>query len=392
VDTSVYVPPDGPRSAEWAIVGEAPAREEVAKGRGFVGASGKILWPLLDRLAGIHRTDCYVSNLCKHPFDDEGGVKLTPDEFTRCAEELQAELLAIKPDRTLAVGALVAEALLGSQWRGMRTCNGAAFATEFGLVVPCWHPAAALRGDSDTLSWTGAAIAAFRMAVVPRPMQSPRIVDAVLAHNVGRISGPAIGIDTEGTADAPHCLTWASQYERVYVQPKDVPRVWECLCAVPLHVYHNAPWDWKVIEAMGVKEPWKHPYADTMELAYVRHTEPQGLKDLAWRHMRIDTPSWSQLVEPYHAEVVRSMAEGIIAAGTTEITHSPKTGKLLKKPKVERTEQATLFHRRLGNTEWLAEQLGIQPDLTLVPRERAVEYATLDPFLCLMLWELWRTK
>lgn len=378
------VPPDGPCDhPRWAIIGEAPAREEIEQGRSFVGASGRILWPLLLQLAEIQRHECYVTNLCKTQLDDDTKDKLTSDELYVWTESLRDELQRVRPGRMLAVGALAAEALLGDQWTDMRTCNGVAFDTPSGIVVPCWHPAAALRGDSETLAWTGAAIKVFRDATVPIPPTPPPIVDDQVAD------GDVIGIDTEGTVDDPQCLTWATDTKRVFVRPEEVPVVWDRLMQIPLHVYHNAPWDWAVLEAMGVKTPYRHAFRDTMELAYVRHTEPQALKDLAWRHFRLRAPSWKEVVTPAYEATVRSIAEGRIAAETTTVTHSPKTNKPFRKPKIVRTPEAKRLARRLTNTDWLGTQFGIKPNLMMVPDAQRVQYATLDPWLTLTLWKMW---
>src|SRR5213593_3063297 len=54
----------GPRDAKIVIVGEAPGFDEELAGQPFVGASGKELDKMLKE-AGIHRDECYVTNVCK---------------------------------------------------------------------------------------------------------------------------------------------------------------------------------------------------------------------------------------------------------------------------------------------------------------------------------------
>src|SRR5438046_2295412 len=46
------------------LIGEAPGEEEDRQGLPFVGASGKLLTSMLES-AGIHRQDCYLTNVIK---------------------------------------------------------------------------------------------------------------------------------------------------------------------------------------------------------------------------------------------------------------------------------------------------------------------------------------
>jgi hypothetical protein len=126
-----------------------------------------------------------------------------------------------------------------------------------------------------------------------------------------------------------------------------------------------------------------------MELAYLRQTEPRGLKDLAYRHLGLRMRTFDEVVLPHYHEMLRAIAEGRIAAGTTVTTHSPKTGKLLKRPKVALTDEVKPLKRALGNPELLAKRMpGLPgPTLRLVPEAERVEYATLDAWATVMLEE-----
>lgn len=63
-DTKVL--PDGPIPSKLVFVGEGPGSNEVFEGRGFVGASGSLLWTLC-RAYGFDRDQVFVTNsqLCK---------------------------------------------------------------------------------------------------------------------------------------------------------------------------------------------------------------------------------------------------------------------------------------------------------------------------------------
>ena len=392
--TSEYVGPDGPVPCDVAIVGEAPASEEVAQGRGFVGPSGRIIWPLLKQYAGLERAQCYVTNLCKHPLDNDvsGDAKMTTEEFQSCKHALWEELDRVGAKKVLAVGSLAAQALMGGDFTTMRECSGGVWkqVARARAIVPTFHPAAALRpGGEDKLAFTAAAMEVFKNPIVP--------IAPSLRHPLaytgesGIISGP-IAVDTEGTPDNPYCLTFAYGNTRWFVEPRFALTWWKRFVTHTVYIYHNAPWDWAVMEAMGIPEPWSRPYADTMEMAYLRQTEPQGLKALAWKHLRIAGQSWDEVVRPHYEEQLLAAAQGWVDAHTVIVTHSFKTGRPFKKPKVQMEELVKPLARVLKtrNVKLLSQRYPF-PEMSsdMVPKDLMVEYATKDPALTLLLWEKW---
>lgn len=402
-----FVPPDGPVPARFIICGEAPGSEEVRQHRGFVGPSGKILWPVLHRLAMLDRYECYVTNLCKHPLDnsESGDAKISPEEFDACKASLHEELMGVAasvwdPDVTthvLAVGALAARALMTDNYSRMEVHNGMTY-RGFGpwTVTPCWHPAAALHGDTgkDPIAWMGDAMAHFGPGKERLVTGGLFIPNYSIGHKT--CTGP-IAIDTEGTPDDPQILTWSDGQVRYAVAPENAAKWWmtDALFARFL-IFHNAPWDWSVLEAMGVPTPWRMPFQDTMELAYLQQTLPQGLKDLSRRFYDVSMPSWSDVVMPHYNEAILAIAAGRADAGTTIETHT-KTGKLRKKPLIHRTDEAKALFRLLpnpekgyvGNPDLLRTRIGDfpPPSLRFVPRSEMLEYATLDPFMTFKVWE-----
>ena len=400
--TGVRVAPDGNRNAGYVVCGEAPAMEEVRQGRGFVGPSGKLVWPVLRRLAYIVRDEVWTTNLCKHPLDNDGSdgdSKLSEEEFAECRSELCAELADLpNVHSVLAVGALAARALLGDDlWAGMTVNNGISYSVALNAwrsvnVVPCWHPAAALRGagdGKDPLAWMGDAMRHFPVARQRRAFTADPPDWTVWDPRVHIVDAEGtVGVDTEGTPAAPECMTLGTLYNRYLVMPEDVPMAYARIRDERL-VFHNAPWDWAVLEAMGVAQPWAVDYRDTMEKAYLRQTEPQGLKDLGRRWLGVRMVSWEDTVMPYYGQLVRAAADGAIEAGTKVTTHSPKTGKAYKKPKVERTEAAKKL-ARLTDPHKLAGALGFEaPSLKLIPFDVFGEYATLDAWVTRQMAGVW---
>jgi hypothetical protein len=221
----------------------------------------------------------------------------------------------------------------------------------------------------------------------PRSIQIPawEELDYSYLSNAGTIA-----VDTEGMPDDPICLTWANSRGRYLMWPENVPRFWkEVVKSNTMVIFQNAPHDWAVLEAMGVPHPERTPFRDTMELAYLKQTEPQGLKDMSYRHWGVRMKTYEDVVMPHYNEVVTAIAAGRVDAGTTTTTHSPKTGKAYKKPKMEFTDEAKAL-RRTSNPETLAKRIGEfpGPSLRFVPFEDMAEYATLDPFMTLAVYEV----
>jgi DNA polymerase len=150
---------------EIFVLGEAWGAEEAKARTPFVGASGYELTRMLDE-AGIHRADCYLSNVLNlHPLGNDieslcGGkpdgivgypslrpAKYLRKEFTPELERLADELVEIDPNLVLALGNTALWALSGktviSKLRGA-TMLSTHCASGF-KVLPTYHPAAVLR-------------------------------------------------------------------------------------------------------------------------------------------------------------------------------------------------------------------------------------------------------
>jgi len=141
----------GPRGAKIAIVGEAPGRLEEQRGEPFVGPSGKLLWQMVGA-AGFERRDCYVTNVAKERprgndfrlryYEDKRGT-VEKAELRTLWRELEAELLEVKPNVTVALGEEPLRALTGR--RGIGKWRGSILATPVGKVVATYHPAGVMR-------------------------------------------------------------------------------------------------------------------------------------------------------------------------------------------------------------------------------------------------------
>src|SRR5215510_8059169 len=93
---------EGPSDAKILIVGEAPGEEEARSGRPFIGGAGRVLSRMLHQ-AGLQRQECYVTNVvkCRPP----GNRTPTDEEIRSCAAILTQEVVAVRPNLVLGVGA-----------------------------------------------------------------------------------------------------------------------------------------------------------------------------------------------------------------------------------------------------------------------------------------------
>ena len=85
---------DGPIPCKVMLIGEAPGRDEDVMGKPFVGAAGKVLTKCLN-LAGINRTQVYITNVVKHrPPNNRVPNKI---EVESCAKFLDWEIEHVNP-------------------------------------------------------------------------------------------------------------------------------------------------------------------------------------------------------------------------------------------------------------------------------------------------------
>lgn len=137
-----------------ALVGEAPGREEDAKGIPFVGRGGKLLDELL-RKVGLLREDVYITNVvkCRPP----GNRRPRRVEAFACLEYLEREMLLVEPKIIVLLGSTPSEYLYNEvlPYRdipkvkklneirgklGKTVIRGRVF-----ISLPTYHPAAVLR-------------------------------------------------------------------------------------------------------------------------------------------------------------------------------------------------------------------------------------------------------
>jgi uracil-DNA glycosylase len=146
--TTVVFAAGDPR-ARLMFVGEGPGRDEDLAGEPFVGRSGRLLDRLIAEEIGMTRGDCYIANVvkCRPPNNRDP----LPDEVAACRHFLAGQVDLVAPAVVVTLGNFAAHALLGSA-EGVTRLRGRVYPFATGVLVPTFHPAAALRGGGLVLA------------------------------------------------------------------------------------------------------------------------------------------------------------------------------------------------------------------------------------------------
>ncbi len=139
------VPGEGPADAEMMFIGEAPGYYEDQQGRPFVGASGRLLERLL-AIIGLAREDVYITNVvkCRPP----GNRDPLPAEIEACRPWLHQQIALIDPLVIVTLGRFSMAQFLPAHARITRVHGKPVVQKDGRVIVPMFHPAAALRNPN----------------------------------------------------------------------------------------------------------------------------------------------------------------------------------------------------------------------------------------------------
>ncbi|MDQ3986081.1 MAG: uracil-DNA glycosylase [Actinomycetota bacterium] len=133
---------DGNLDADLVFIGEAPGFHEDRQGKPFVGAAGQLLDRLMGEI-GLDRTTAAIVNVikCRPPQNRDP----LPEEIESCRPWLEAQLAHMKPKVIVTLGNFATKFILEQQI-GISRARGQRYIRRGAVVVPTFHPAAALRG------------------------------------------------------------------------------------------------------------------------------------------------------------------------------------------------------------------------------------------------------
>jgi len=137
---------DGDPNSTIMLIGEAPGRDEDIQGKPFVGASGYLLWRMMDSV-GLERKDCYITNVVNRrpPGND---LSAMPERVLQShIVRLHQEIDAAKANVLVPIGGVALRAITNKD--SIRDWRGSVFDTiihgRLRKVLPVVHPAAIMR-------------------------------------------------------------------------------------------------------------------------------------------------------------------------------------------------------------------------------------------------------
>jgi uracil-DNA glycosylase family 4 len=133
----------GSPTADVMFVGEAPGFHEDRQGLPFVGPSGQLLNRLLAGI-GLRREDVYICNTVKSRPPNNRDPQ--PDEIAACRPWLDGQIRLVDPKVVVTLGNFAAKTLLGTT-TGITRLRGRTYPFQGRVLLPTFHPAAALRGE-----------------------------------------------------------------------------------------------------------------------------------------------------------------------------------------------------------------------------------------------------
>ena len=144
---------EGPAHAPLMLVGETPGDREDRIGRPFVGPAGRLLDRCLTEV-GIDREQAYVSNVVKHfKWTPRGKRRMhsKPNalEIRACRPWLDAEIVVVKPQVLMCLGATAARALLGADFSVTRSRGVLVKSDIAPKVMATVHPSSILRAPDE---------------------------------------------------------------------------------------------------------------------------------------------------------------------------------------------------------------------------------------------------
>jgi uracil-DNA glycosylase len=135
------------------FVGEQPGDQEDLQGHPFVGPAGRVLDKALE-IAGIDRSDVYVTNAVKHfKWEPRGKRRIHKKprqlEITACRPWLEAEIAVTKPEVVVCLGATAAQSLLGPKFKVTERRGEVIPSILAPFLVATVHPSSILRAPDE---------------------------------------------------------------------------------------------------------------------------------------------------------------------------------------------------------------------------------------------------
>lgn len=228
-----------------AFIGEAPGEDEEACGLPFVGASGRLLSGMMNRV-GIARDACLIANVCQYrPPGNKIEAFAWDDERMQASQAaLVVDINKFKPNLCVLLGNTPLRMFMGSKesvenWRGSLFIG-----LDTWKCMATIHPAACLREYSYTpmlhFDLRRAAVEG-RTKELNLPQRNLN-VDCDIEHIICQLEQikrekPLISIDIEGGINSMSCLSIAQSANNAFIVPftglgQSESRLWKAIACV----------------------------------------------------------------------------------------------------------------------------------------------------------------
>ena len=137
------VPGSGNPRSEILFIGEGPGFHENQQGLPFVGQAGKFLDELLASI-NLRREDVFITNVvkCRPPSNRDP----EPEELEACRPYLERQIAAINPAVIVTLGRFSMGYFIPNG--KISSIHGRSYQSNGRIVIPMYHPAAALHQPS----------------------------------------------------------------------------------------------------------------------------------------------------------------------------------------------------------------------------------------------------
>lgn len=291
--TGRHVAGDGPLPCDLMLIGDRPDRDDDKYGLPFQGAPGRELDRYLLNLVGRHRSTVRVDLIVRTAAEENRKDKsITKQEVARDEPELMANMARCAPRIIASLGRNAARYFLGDV--DMEIVHGRPHTLDSGIVlVPCFNPAAGLRNTEvqAKIAYDFLQLGLVRRGKIkllhpePDPYPEPYYHDCYAT----RLWDGEWAVDTEGYKDNPWGGSMTSE--------PGTAEVWKQLTidSQARIILHNSMHDLDVLAALGCPVA-DDQFDDTMIMSYLLCIEPQGLKELARRHLGMEMQSYDEVL------------------------------------------------------------------------------------------------
>ena len=137
--------PRGNPTSRIVLVGEAPGATEIVEGEPFRGPAGDVLWRAVSE-ARLLEGDLFITNsvACRPPHGRPSVAAIVA-----CRDRLVRDIEAHPRTVVVALGLTAVRAVTGGRGFRMMDSHGVTLATDWGPVLPTFHPARVLRRPAE---------------------------------------------------------------------------------------------------------------------------------------------------------------------------------------------------------------------------------------------------